>query len=126
MAKSCVISAKVTPDIAKAIKSQAKSEGKSVSAWVSDRATTTKGMALGGRVPTQQVNTIMETAMIFGGSSLVGLLTYKGVNSLLRDSRNKGEIKYTDKEIEFYSGLLGVLGAIVTGIGLNKLVNRNK
>lgn len=126
MAKSCVISAKVTPDIAKAIKSQAKSEGKSVSAWVSDRATTTKGMALGGRVPTQQVNTIMETALIFGGSSLVGLLTYKGVNSLLRDSRNKGEIKYTDKEIEFYSGLLGVLGAIVTGIGLNKLVNRNK
>lgn len=126
MAKSCVISAKVTPDIAKAIKSQAKSEGKSVSAWVSDRATTTKGMALGGRVPAQQVNTIMETALIFGGSSLVGLLTYKGVNSLLRDSRNKGEIKYTDKEIEFYSGLLGVLGAIVTGIGLNKLVNRNK
>jgi hypothetical protein len=125
MAKDCVISAKVTSEIAKAIKAQAKSEGKSVSAWVSDRATNTKGMALGGAiVPEAQLSTILEAAVVFGGSSFVGILTYKGIFALLQDANAKKEIKYTESEIEVIATLLGVTSAILTGKVLQKLIRR--
>lgn len=127
MAKNCVISAKVTSDIARAIKAQAKSEGKSVSAWVSDRATNTKGMALGGAiVPEAQLTTILEASLVFGGSSFVGILTYKGIFALLQDANAKKEVKYTNNEIEVIATILGITSAILTGKMLHKLVAKNR
>lgn len=127
MVKNCVISAKVTSDIARAIKAQAKSEGKSVSAWVSDRATTTKGMALGGAiVPEAQLSTILEASVVFGGSSFVGILTYKGIFALLQGANEKKEVKFTENEIELIATVLGVTGAILTGKILHKLVAKNR
>ena len=125
MAKSCVISAKVTPDIAKAIKAQAKSEGKSVSAWVSDRATTTKDMALGGAiVPGTIAESIAGAALMFGGSAFVGILTYKAIYASLQGANQKKEVKYTEGEIEGIATLLGVTGAILTGTLLKELIQR--
>jgi len=124
MAKNCVISAKVTADIAKAIKAQAKSEGKSVSAWVSDRATT-KSMALGGAiVPGTIAETIAETALMFGGSAFVGILTYKAVYASIQGANQKKEVKYTEGEIEGIATLLGVTGAILTGTLLKSVLKR--
>lgn len=125
MAKSCVISAKVTPDIAKAIKAQAKSEGKSVSAWVSDRATTTKGMALGGAiVPGTIAESITETALMFGGSAFVGILIYKATYASLKGANEKKETKYTKGEIEGIATLLGITGAILTGTLLKRVLTK--
>ena len=125
MAKDCVISAKVTSDIAKAIKAQAKSEGKSVSTWVSDRATNTKGMALGGAiVPGTIAESIAETALMFGGSAFVGILTYKSIYASLKGANEKKEVKYTEGEIEGIAALLGVTGAILTGTLLKELIRK--
>lgn len=129
MAKNVVISAKVTPDVAKAIKAQAKANGQSVSAWINDKATRVDGKALikaskGVVVPEEVDTQITQVALQIGGSAFVGILAYKGIRLILDNAKSKGEVKYTDNEIEGISVLLGVSAAVLTGIGIHKVLSK--
>jgi uncharacterized membrane protein YebE (DUF533 family) len=125
-AKSVVISAKVTPDVANAIKGQAKKSGKSVSALISDYAGGVDRKALGGVViPSNTQEEIVKVATTIGGSALVGILSYKAIKGALEDSKRNGKIEYTDRQIEGIAMLFGVCGAVVTGIGILQLFNED-
>lgn len=126
MAKSAVISAKVTPDIAAAIKAQARVKGKTVSALISDYAVgvdqTIIQSSTGISVPGQTLEDIQRAATVIGGSAFVGILSYKTIKAALLDSKRKGEIRYTESQIEGFSVLFGIAGAIVTGVGIINLM----
>ena len=42
----------------------------------------------------------------------------------LDKAKSKGEVKYTDNEIEGISVLLGVSAAVLTGIGIHKVLSK--
>jgi hypothetical protein len=121
-AKTVVISAKVTPDVAVALKGQAKKAGKSVSGLISDYAGGVDRKALGGVViPNSAQDEIVKIAATIGGSAFIGILSFKAIKGALEDSRRNGKIEYTDSQIEAIATLFGVCGAVVTGIGILQL-----
>jgi uncharacterized protein (DUF1778 family) len=127
VAKNVVISAKVTPEIAKVIKMRAKVNGKSVSSLISDMASEvdTKHIvkaSKGVEVPKNVEREILKVATVIGGSALVGIIAYKSIKAGLESGKRNGNIDYTDTQIETISTLLGVMGAVITGIGLHKVL----
>lgn len=130
MIKNVVISAKVTPEVAKVIKMRAKVQGKSVSSLISDMASevNTKSVvkaSKGIEVPENVSNDIFKIAGVLGGSAIVGILAYKSIKAALDNGKLNGSIGYTDDEIEAIATLLGVTGAILTGIGLHKALSNS-
>lgn len=129
MRKTVVISAKVTPDIAAAIKAQALAADQSVSAWLNDAATRMTGQEVsrasrGIVVPTEVDTKIVDIAATVGGSAFVGILAFKLIKGGLTNKKAKGEISYDETEIEALSALLGVTAAIITGIGIHKVLSK--
>jgi len=111
VAKNVVISAKVTPEIAKVIKMKAKVNGKSVSSLISDMASEvdTKHIvkaSKGIEVPKNVEREILKVATVIGGSAVVGIIDYKSIKAGLENGKRNGNIDYTDTQIETISTLL--------------------
>ena len=130
MVKNTVISAKVTPEVAKVIKMRAKVQGKSVSSLISDMASEvdTKSVvkaSKGIEVPKSVSDDIFQVAAVVGGSAMVGILAYKSIKAGLDAGKRNGSIGYTDTEIEVIATFLGIAGAVLTGIGIHKVLSNN-
>lgn len=131
MRKTEVISARVTVEVAQAIRAKALANNQTISTWINDVATTitpndVSDLAQPVQLPEDVSETYTNVAISMGGSAIVGILAYKGIKGLLLDKKAKNEISYPEVDIEAISVFIGVAAAIVTGIGIHKFVMPKK
>ena len=131
MRKTEVISARVTVEVAQAIRAKALANNQTISTWINDVATTVtpnevSHLAQSVQLSDEVSETYTNVAISMGGSAIVGILAYKGIKGLLLDRKAKNEISYPESDIEVLSVLIGVAAAIVTGVGIHKFVMPRK
>jgi hypothetical protein len=128
MSKSVVISAKVEPDIALAIRNKAKFEGKSVSTLLSELVQTVDAKRIvKASKEIEPINQFLEDigkmSTVFGGSALAGILSYKAIKAVLTDAQVDGRLNFTNQEIEMVAYFLGIASALLTGAGISTLLS---
>jgi hypothetical protein len=94
-----------------------KQNNKTISDVMQDSFKSVRGGVSPSEVPID--TSIQDTILGIGGGSVVGILAYKGIKSVLA---NRG---YTEDDIEMYSAIAGIVCALVTVLGIKELIKKS-
>ena len=105
------------------MKSYAAANGTNVSALVRGKVSgvnVTQSFKKGGIINVN--DEVTKNLFVITGSSIVGIMVYKGVNAKLNGLENGNKWKTTPEKVEAISMMSGVGAAVLAGYGINKLL----